>query len=256
MNICAIFRNETLYLREWIEFHRLVGVEKFYLYQNRSEDDWRPVLQPYIDSGMVELTDWPYMPPCQVQAYQDCIDKHHGQDEWIAFIDCDEFLWSPRYNTLTETLAPLPAEWGAVGVNWMCFGSDGRAAWEDMPVLERFVWRPVEQSSFNRHIKSIVRMNQDVHHSGDPHFFHVEHGTFNEDGDPITYAESHQKSQILRINHYPTKSRQEWLTRNQTGKPDTPNFVGLEEIYNVFQTQDVEDREIQRYLPALKERLK
>ena len=36
--ICAVYRNEAPYLREWIEFHRLVGVERFFLYNNRSTD--------------------------------------------------------------------------------------------------------------------------------------------------------------------------------------------------------------------------
>ena len=37
--VCAIYRNEAPYLREWIEFHRLVGVERFFLYNNESTDD-------------------------------------------------------------------------------------------------------------------------------------------------------------------------------------------------------------------------
>ena len=32
LSICAVYRDEGPYLREWIEFHRLVGVERFYLY--------------------------------------------------------------------------------------------------------------------------------------------------------------------------------------------------------------------------------
>ena len=32
LSICAIYRDEAPYLVEWIEFHRLVGVEHFYLY--------------------------------------------------------------------------------------------------------------------------------------------------------------------------------------------------------------------------------
>lgn len=254
--ICCIFRNETLYLREWLEFHILMGVEKFHLYQNRSEDNWQSLLQPYMDRGIVELIDWPHIPPCQVEAYQDCINRQRGQKEWIAFIDCDEFLWSPKYATLAQAMATFPEHWGAIGVNWMCFGSSDRQQWEDALVLERFVWRPVEESFFNRHIKSLVRMDQDARSSGDPHYFHTQYGTFNEDGEGIGAPESHQKSRAIRINHYPTKSRQEWVTRNKTGKPNWANFVGDENIYNVFQPKDVEDREIQRYLPALKKRLR
>ena len=49
LSIAAIYRDEGPYLREWIEFHRLVGVERFFLYNNRSTDDHLEVLAPYID---------------------------------------------------------------------------------------------------------------------------------------------------------------------------------------------------------------
>jgi hypothetical protein len=112
--ICAIFRNEAPYLREWIEFHRLVGVQKFHLYQNRSEDDYESVLRPYIDEGLVDLTDWPRQPPCQIESYRDFISQHAGKPWWVAFLDCDEFLFSPGYATVGEALETIAApEWGA-----------------------------------------------------------------------------------------------------------------------------------------------
>jgi hypothetical protein len=40
LSICAIFKDEAPYLQEWIEFHRLLGVEKFYLYNNNSRDNF------------------------------------------------------------------------------------------------------------------------------------------------------------------------------------------------------------------------
>ena len=60
LSICASFRNEAPYLREWIEFHRMMGVDRFYLYDNRSEDGWKAVLQPFIDMGIVEVTYWKF----------------------------------------------------------------------------------------------------------------------------------------------------------------------------------------------------
>ncbi len=31
VSLCAIFKDEADYLKEWIEFHRIVGVEHFYM---------------------------------------------------------------------------------------------------------------------------------------------------------------------------------------------------------------------------------
>ena len=43
---CTIYRDDADYLPEWIEFHRLVGVERFFLYDNGSTDDHLEVLAP------------------------------------------------------------------------------------------------------------------------------------------------------------------------------------------------------------------
>ena len=45
------------YLAEWIEFHRLIGVERFFLYDNGSADDHEQVLAPYVDEGIVVVHD-------------------------------------------------------------------------------------------------------------------------------------------------------------------------------------------------------
>ena len=34
ISICGIFKNESCFLKEWIEYHEILGVEHFYLYNN------------------------------------------------------------------------------------------------------------------------------------------------------------------------------------------------------------------------------
>lgn len=51
--VVTLFRNEGPYLVEWIEYHRLVGVDRFWLYDNGSTDDGPRRLQPYIAKGVV-----------------------------------------------------------------------------------------------------------------------------------------------------------------------------------------------------------
>ena len=41
--ICLIFKNEAAYLKEWIEYHRLLGVERFYFYDNESNDNTKEI---------------------------------------------------------------------------------------------------------------------------------------------------------------------------------------------------------------------
>src|SRR5262245_48829439 len=77
LSFCMIFQNDAPYLKEWIEFHRLVGGQHFYLYNNLSTDNYQEVLAPYIREGIVELIDWPFpssnffeWDQIQVKAYQ------------------------------------------------------------------------------------------------------------------------------------------------------------------------------------------
>ena len=39
--IAAIFKHENDYLQEWIEFHRLVGFDHFFLYDNDGSEETR-----------------------------------------------------------------------------------------------------------------------------------------------------------------------------------------------------------------------
>lgn len=73
--VCAIAKDEGPYFKEWIEYHRLVGVGKFYIYDNESTDDTKKILEPYIASGLVDYLYWPGQRQ-QVVAYNDCLRKH------------------------------------------------------------------------------------------------------------------------------------------------------------------------------------
>ena len=103
-----------------MEFHRLVGVERFLLYNNFSEDHHREVLAPYVEEGIVTVRDWPVLDGRvgQIAAYNDCLRWHRHDSRWIAFIDLDEFFFSPSGEPLPAVLADYeqwPARGGALG---------------------------------------------------------------------------------------------------------------------------------------------
>ena len=84
------------------------GFERFFLYDNGSTDDHLDVLAPYIEDGLVTLHDWP-MPflgrqgraGAIIQAFEDCLGEHRDDARWIAFLDLDEFMFSPTGSPLT-----------------------------------------------------------------------------------------------------------------------------------------------------------
>lgn len=122
--ICAIFKNEGPYLKEWIEYHKLVGVEHFYLYNNNSDDNYMKILEPYIEEGSVDLIDWPEA-HAQMAAYRNCIERFASDSEWIGFIDLDEFVVPKEEESIPAFLKRF-AHRPAVMIYWKMYGSSGR----------------------------------------------------------------------------------------------------------------------------------
>ena len=124
VSICAIFKNEAAYLREWIEYHKIVGIEHFYLYNNNSEDNYQEVLQPYIDDGFVTLIQWPQN-QAQMQAYHHGIENFSDKSEWLTFIDIDEFIVPNITDTVYDFLKPFKKNRPVVIAYWKMFGTSG-----------------------------------------------------------------------------------------------------------------------------------
>ena len=102
--MCSTYKDGAEDLLEWIEFHRLVGVERFFLYDNGStETAHLDVLAPYVESGIVVRHPWPGRAR-QHAAFSECLTRHRDDAAWIAFIDVDEFLFSPSGRPVPEVL--------------------------------------------------------------------------------------------------------------------------------------------------------
>jgi hypothetical protein len=289
--VCAVFRDETPYLPEWIEFHRAVGVEHFFLYDNFSQDDPARVLRPWIDKGIVSLTDWPrhFSDGGQCAAYDDCIETRAGDARWIAFLDIDEFLFSPTSQRLPDVLARFESHPGVV-VNWQVYGTSNIEEKTDALVIERFVWRARTSWVRNRRVKSIVATDRARRTSG-PHFFEYADGalavTENQvpvrpvmrsprnrsiqsslskipflPVDPFAARDSSASKvsvSLLRINHYVLRSRGEYrdkVARYKLVDPSAINDAYGSHHFRFHDRNEVHDPILHRYVAEVKRRLR
>lgn len=123
VSICAIFKDEAHNFKEWIEFHKIVGAEHFYLYNNFSSDNFLDVLKPYIEEGLVTLTEWPFVKG-QMKAYEHCFENHKNDSKWISFLDLDEFIVPIKSESLSAWLQKME-RFPCVLVYWKMFGTSG-----------------------------------------------------------------------------------------------------------------------------------
>jgi glycosyltransferase involved in cell wall biosynthesis len=255
--VCAIYRNEGPYLREWVELHRLVGVEKFFLYDNGSTDDHREQLAPYIADGSVEVQSWP-QDFGQITAYAHCLEACRDRARWIAFIDLDEFLFSPTLAPLPGILADYEQHPGVV-VNWALFGSSGHKTRPDGLVIENYLWRVRDDGGRNRHVKSIVDPRRTLHSRGlNPHCFAYSEGfAVDEEGRPLDRKPFGRTDEVsfarLRVNHYYIKSEEQWAQKRLAPMANSGRSRGEAPEQTKFFTQ--RDETITAYAPAVLRRL-
>lgn len=176
LTVVCMFQNEAAYLEEWLAFCLSEGVEHVLLYDNASTDISRDVLQPWIDTGFVELIDWPikFESGAQIKAYNDALERIRGRTRWAAFIDVDEYLFSPSGRSLPETLEQYEAHAGII-VNWQCYGSSGHMTQPIGLTIENYTRRAKANWSRNRRVKTIVDPSRATE-AQSVHLFKVQEG--------------------------------------------------------------------------------
>jgi hypothetical protein len=217
----TIFKNEILYIGEWLEYHLLVGIEKFFLYDNDSDDGPISILCPYIQSGLVNYTLWPGLVQ-QLPVYAFAIAHLRPISFWVAFIDVDEFLVPVWHSTIPPILRHFDDSAG-LEMYTVVFGSGGQLNHTSGLVIERFVdhvplkneWSHIVKSIVNPRVVQKMGVHEAVYHGP---------GMFARDcrGSLLTeWLPWHHRTAMhdcIRVNHYWTKSFEEWCIKRQRGR--------------------------------------
>lgn len=265
LTACAIFQDETLFLKEWLEYHKLIGIEHFVLYNNLSTDNYRAILEPYIKEGTVELFDWnvitnnqrDYLDLLQKPAYMKALEYLKDKTTWIAFIDIDEYIVPMQHPDLPSLLREFES-YGGLAINWQMFGT---SRIDNLPenglIIEHLTWKARSSRSLNQFIKLIVQPHA-VAYIHDPHDFEMNPGSIivNSHHKPLPPRARGQTivDDIVCINHY-WFGTMEWFINHKIPRREKwglafpkENLIPLINAYN-----EIEDKRIHRFLPQLKQ---
>ena len=233
--IAAILKNEGHYIKEWLDYHLLAGVDHFYLYDNDSADDYAEIIAPYVAAGLVtnvKLSGG----SAQYAAYNFAVRDHRFHCRHMAFIDLDEFIF-PRgtVRSIGEVVDEILAAHQASGVavNWQLFGSNGNINADfSRGVLERFTRRaptdwvvPIPKRDIpggNAQVKTIADPRR-IAFVGNSHFpvYFVGNHSVNERGGRVdSYCNEPVTAERIAINHYNVKSRAEHAIKVSRGRAD------------------------------------
>lgn len=256
LSIVAILKNEGPYLKEWIDYHLLAGVDHFFLYDNDSTDNQKEVVRPYVEAGLVDYAPLPGK-KMQMVAYNDAINRFKFFTRYMAFIDSDEFIMPRDNNDITDVIdSVIYGDIGKAGlvINWQCFGSSGHMKADlSKGVLERFTKRAPYNWGYenigNIHVKTVanpryINFMEYPHHAT----FFLDRYPVNEDGkivlgpfnSPVTIKK-------IVINHYIIKSKEEFEVKLKRGKADSITSAYSEKIFDQYDQNDITDESILQY---------
>ena len=260
ISIAIIIKNESLYIKEWIEYHLLVGVDRFYIYDVGSTDNVLEVLQPYIDKGVVIYQYFPGKDR-QVPAYCDAILKYKYQTRWLAFVDADEFIVPVQKYTLPEVLKEYE-QYPGVCVNYAMYDSNGHLKKPEGLVIKNYTNMSIDPEYIsNRFVKSIVNPREVIVVNAHWCIYRFFKWGVDENGKTTIGAITKKQSlSKLRINHYYTKSKEELLSKINKGAVGTLRRKMSEKVltdidedrYNFSITK--EDKIMDKYIDEVENR--
>ena len=246
--VCAMAKNEGPYFKEWIEWHRKQGVEKFYIYDNESTDNTKEVLAPYVESGLVDYCYWTGRKQ-QLTIYDDCFNRHRLETRWLAVIDLDEFIVPIKDRSIPDFLRRME-KFSSVEINWLVYGSGGAKKQEPGGVMDRFRRHSLPGHRLNRHVKSIVDPRRVCSMVGSHEAARMSGRSADSHGVPLTkgFRDREPQHDVIRINHYAVKSYEEFLGKRARGRS---RVNGLRDFsyFDQYDLNDIEDTESRPNIP-------
>jgi pyruvyltransferase len=236
--LCAIGKNENLYIREWVEHYKNIGISKIFLYDNNDIDGehFEDVINDYVKSGFVEIINVRGIWPAQIDAYESFYHSDKSTEySWILFCDIDEFLEFPdKYTSVSQFVSnKIFNDYDVIKVCWKCYDDNDLVYVKDNNYsIKRFKKPAINQPYTNSQTKMFLRTNRDAHIIS-PHGALTKNG-YNEHlkvcntrgeqiknndimyttGDPMAYVHDN-----CWLNHYRFKTIEEYIIKTKRGWP-------------------------------------
>ena len=151
--IISMFKNESLILEEWIKYYIDQGVQHFYLIDNGSDDNYEEKIDKYRDkitlikdsfrvsrniSNKLKIYDNNKDEYIFIDSKNHThnllpnnyfLEKIRNETNWIMFIDCDEYIYISKKQTINDFLIKLDKNTDYDKVTdiffiWKIFGSN------------------------------------------------------------------------------------------------------------------------------------
>lgn len=262
LTLGAVIRDQEFYVKEWLSFHHLVGVERFVLVLHKCADKTEEKIceLPFQEKIHIHrlVSDEQFV---QLGTYLWMLENYGKFTKWMTFIDSDEFF----FGTEEDDLRPILAEYeehGGLATHWLEFGTNGHTIKPQGLSIEAFTMRAADNHGAHYSFKATVQPKR-FRKFRSPHLAVTKPAMVTEDHCEINplwiwMGNRTPSHNIVRINHYHTRSMEDWVERYKRGQCNDPGPTNTpENMYNsrVFKSRDhdvVKDTAILRFAKKLK----
>lgn len=175
--VCTMLWNQAPFLREWVMYHSWLGVERWFIYDNNSDDHIQEEIELLNSENYnVSRHVWPWI-KTQEAGFSHCAVRAKDECNWVGFFDVDEFYYFPTHHSqglpsknALSSLVSNYTSWDLVGeIRTEChsYGPSGLTSVPSQGVTVGYTCR---QANPERH-KSIIRpelltssLLNEVHH--------------------------------------------------------------------------------------------
>lgn len=235
LTLGSCLKNEEPYMKDFVKYHRHVGVEHFVFYDR----EYGKLKEMFKDDPDVEIYHFPENPQnVHAIAWANLIGQNRGKTKWLALIDADQVL-VPVQTTDIKTILKNYEQFASLQCNWHTFGSSGHLKNTGEPLYERFLMRATPSTGINNHTQFICQPDRALAiRTNDPHHPQLPPGEFSVNTNngivtgPFNAPPLHD---ILWVAHYISKSREEWDIKNAKGRAD---IFGEKMPYDMFAQHD------------------
>ena len=257
-SILAVFKNESHIIEEWIEHYKSIGIEKIYLLNDLSTDDFLEKIQKHIASGYVTLRnveekdddktiDWR-----QRYLYNKYYPEITKKTEWLSILDLDEFLYSPITKNINLILEKYDKSIEQeIIMDWYFFGSSG---YDHQPnnVVQSFIKRGeklareynyayygYEGSWCCKSFSKTKLLTKLCHHFN--FYYYLNNNYYCSYGNYIdNFNINVSNLGEMYINHY-LQSKKQYSKKRKRGSCNNANIIRNKNLFNLFNKNEIED---------------
>lgn len=229
-SICTIIKDEIQYLQEWIDYNLSIGMKHIYIYEDIDSESHKDICDNYPDTVSLfyinDIVEYIDVNNKQITVFKYFLKEYKNELDYVAFIDIDEFIMFDEDYSLNKLLNEFQG-YNGVYLYWKTYGANMQI--ENDPtkgVLERFTKiADTLQDDAHFDFKTILNTKKEEAK------MKTHHEVFDGVTTELSYEYTDKTFKKAWINHYFTKSWEEWAWRFHKRGDIVKNHRRIEQFF-------------------------